>query len=99
MEYALHTNLIPGLAAFTSVAWDHSASSIRLATGSVDGTVVIWTAAPLRSSQAPEDDKTANAGRGPAPVTLDTTSDPSSSPSSPLAFNESPTTFVPHTRF
>ena len=97
MQYALHTNLIPGLAAFTSVAWDHSASNIRLATGSVDGTVVIWTAAPSDSSPAPEDDKTENAGRVPDPVTLDTNV-PSSSPSSPPGLIESPTTFDPQTR-
>ena len=83
-----------GLAAFTSVAWDHSASSIRLATGSVDGTVVIWTAAPADSSQAPEDDKTAKAGRVPAPLE---TSLPSSSPSSPPVLLESPINLVAET--
>ena len=50
MQYALRTN---GLAAFTSVAWDHSSPHPRLATGSVDGTVIIWTAEPQRAPQAP----------------------------------------------
>ena len=57
MQYTLYTTVLANLAVFTSVAWDHSASSIRFATGSVDGTVVIWTAAPSDSSQAPKDDK------------------------------------------
>ncbi len=32
-----------GIGSFTSVAWDHLSPRPRFATGSVDGTVVIWT--------------------------------------------------------
>ena len=64
MQYALYTSVLAGLAPFTSVAWDHSTSGIRFATGSVDGTMVIWTAP--NSSQAPEENKIGNAGRLPA---------------------------------
>ena len=53
MHYALRTGVMPGLAPFTSVAWDHNTLAPRLATGSVDGTVIIWTAAA-----PPEDDDT-----------------------------------------
>jgi hypothetical protein len=35
-----------GIAPFTSVAWDHHSPRPRFATGSVDGTVVIWTSEP-----------------------------------------------------
>jgi len=34
------------IAPFTSVAWDHHAPRPRFATGSVDGTVVVWTSGP-----------------------------------------------------
>ena len=92
MQYALRTSLTTGLAAFTSVAWDHGASSLRLATGSVDGTVIIWTAAPPPVSQSPEDLATVNLGRivenapASATTTPETTSPPSGSPpSSPSA--------------
>jgi len=60
MHYALRTSVSPGLAAFTSVAWDHSLSHPRLATGSVDGTVIVWTAVREAPSQVPEDEPTAN---------------------------------------
>jgi len=45
LVYALRTTLDPenSVAPFTSVAWDHHSSCPRLATGSIDGTVVIWT--------------------------------------------------------
>jgi hypothetical protein len=59
MQYALRTS---GLSAFTSVAWDHSSSRPRLATGSVDGTVIVWTAEPQPPSQAPGDGLVAMSG-------------------------------------
>ena len=64
MHYALRTSVITDLAPFTSVAWDHGTLRRRLATGSVDGTVIIWTAGPPHA-QPPEDDA--------APVTPETT--------------------------
>lgn len=80
MQYALRTN---GLAAFTSVAWDHSSLHPRLATGSVDGTVIIWTAEPRRPSQAPGDELTAITGNLSEGILGLTTSPQASPPCSP----------------
>lgn len=77
MLYALRTN---GLAAFTSVAWDHSSSHPRLASGSVDGTVIIWTAEPQRPSQAPVDELSSHLSEGILGLTTSPQTSPPCSP-------------------
>ncbi|SRR5258706_10132494 len=77
MHYALRTS---GLAAFTSVAWDHSSLHPRLATGSVDGTVIIWTAEPQPPSKAPGGDELAAIPGHVSENTLGLTTSPQTSP-------------------
>ena len=80
MQYALRTS---GLAAFTGVAWDHSSSQPRLATGSVDGTVIIWTAEPQPPSQAPGEVLASNSGGNLLGLDVVSASPQTSRPSSP----------------
>jgi len=77
MQYALYTS---GISAFTSIAWDHSSSHPRLATGSVDGTVVIWTAEPQPPSQAPGDEPAVISGLLSENILGITTASPRTSP-------------------
>ena len=63
LRYTLPVALRPRLSAFTSVAWDHNSPPhrTRIATGSIDGTVIVWTAAPMPTNQT-EIDETGHEG-------------------------------------